>query len=373
MKIRIALILSLLAALAISGVYVRHRMTLSSRNIVDQLSAEKSMINVLLAGSNQFNENKHRLFIVLSINAENNKIGMTFVPPGFALDTENDGITEQISSVSSGDYTVIADALGRELDLKIPFYAVFYSPDLVRITDLVFGVNLFVFEKEKMGHGIQFGVNYFDGDHLVHYINLTENGSIYSKYDRIMDVVFSLNNRRDEYREYLNQPMVELALQTVETNLNSREVLSLGSYFFSNTKIVWTLLPGKINSSGQYVMDDIARTVYRDLFLKKLVIEEQGELALKAKLLNATEIPGLARKYRSMLMREGVNVVEFGTYEERKLDKTLIIDRKGDAKVVAYLSELIGMDRAYQVIDNTQLHDVVIMLGKDAADIDTSE
>lgn len=373
MKIRIALIISLLAALAITGVYFRHQYRMGRRNIVTQLGEEKSMINILLAGSNEFNENRHRLFMVLSINPENNKIGFTFIPPDFSVDSDEDGIAEKISEIGSGKYEAVAEAVGSELDLKIPFYAVLYSPDLARICDLVYGINLFVYEKEKMGHGISFGINYLDGSHLVDYINLTENASIYSKYDRIMDVVFALNAEREQYRQFAVAPLVELALETVETNLNSREILSLSQYFFDNSKLVWTLLPGKLNSSGLYVMDEIARTVFRDSFLKKLVIEEEGELALKAKLLNATAIPGLARKYRAMLMREGVNVVEFGTYEDRQLAQTLIIDRKGNARATAYLSELIGTERAYQVIDTSQLHDIVIMLGDDAADIVSSE
>lgn len=373
MKLRIALTGLLLTLLVLAGIYVYHQYTVSKRNIVAQFVENNNMINILLAGSNEYQDRRHRLFVVLSINPENNNMGLTFVPPSFAVDVNMDGRTEKIGDVAPADFTAVARALGQELDMRIPFYTVLYSPDLSRIVDLVCGVDIFIYEKYKMTHGISFGENYLDGTHLVEYINTTENNSIYDKYDRIMDVVFALYNNRERYRKYLNRPFVELARETVQTNLNTREILSLASFFFDTSGIEWTLLPGKIDASGQYVMDEIAQTVYQESFLKKLVIEEDGEMTVKAKLLNGTRIPGLARKYRTMLMREGVNVVEFGTYENRPLSETLVIDRKGNTREAAYLSELIGAERVYQVIDSTRLHDVLVVLGKDAADRSTEE
>ena len=38
------------------------------------------MINILVAGSNAYNENKHKFFSIISINPINNKIGITFIP-----------------------------------------------------------------------------------------------------------------------------------------------------------------------------------------------------------------------------------------------------------------------------------------------------
>ncbi|MFW6365517.1 MAG: LCP family protein [Spirochaetota bacterium] len=367
MKIRIVFILSILTALVLSGLYIHHRYQMGRRNIVTHLAEENSMINILLAGSNEYDENRHRLFIVVSINPENRKIGLTFIPPAFAVDLNEDGVAEKIGDVNPSSMSDLNAAIERELDMKIPFFAVLYSPDLSRMVDLVYGIDLFMFEPEKTTQGMTFGRNYLDGNHIVEYINIAENGSIYSKYDRIMDVVFTLHARRDQYKQFATRPLVDLALETINTNMNSREVLSLASYFFDGTSILWTLLPGKLDVSGLYVRDEIAQTVYRESFLKRLVIEETGELSLKAKLQNATDIPGLARRYRSMLMREGVNVVEFGTFEDMILNETLIIDRKGNAQAAAYLSELIGTDRVYQVIDSTQLHDVLIILGQDAA------
>jgi hypothetical protein len=366
-KIRILIAVAIVAALALGGVYLRHRYNLGKRNIVEELTVENSMINVLLAGSNEFNDDKLRLFIVVSINPENKKIGLTFLPPRFAVDVDEDGVSEQISEFSFDNFNDLTLAIERELDIKIPFYSVLYSPDLKRAVDLAMGVDLFVYEEEKMGQGIVFGENYFDGDHLLEYINTAENNSIYYKYDRIIDIVFSLDAHKEKYSDFANEQIIDLLMERISTNLNTREVLSLSDFFFNNTALEWTLLPGKINSSGLYVMDEIARTVYRDSFLKKLVIEEKGEFTLKVKLLNATQTPGLAMKYRALLMREGINVVEFGTYDERDLDRTLVIDRKGNPKQLNSVIELIGIENIYQVVDSTQLHDVVIMLGNDLA------
>lgn len=365
MKNKLFIAFVLVITLVLTGVYVNFRMKLSRRNLVATLMAENSMINVLIAGSNSFNDNRNRFFMIASINPENRKIGLTFVPPAYRVDIHEDGVGKEISSLDITDFKELSKALEADMGLKIPFYAILYAPDAERIVDLVEGLKLYVFEKKKLLSGIDFGEEYFDGNKAVQYINITENNSIYYKYDRVMDFIFSFYISRDQYKKYNNLPFIDRLTETIKTNLTAREVQTLGSIFFDDSKIYWTLLPGKINSQGMYVSDEIAKRVFADQFLKKLVIEEKGEKNVKVKILNATNLPGIARKFRSQLMKDGISVVEFGTYERGVMQNSVIIDQKGDLEGAELVSQILGVTEVHHIIDSAQLQDVLVIIGTD--------
>ena len=71
------------AALALLGIIYAYR--ISTRNAIEALAQNKKMINILIAGSNVYRDNKHRFFAVLSINPENSRIGLTFLPPNLKI------------------------------------------------------------------------------------------------------------------------------------------------------------------------------------------------------------------------------------------------------------------------------------------------
>ena len=96
-----------------------------------------------------------------------------------------------------------------------------------------------------------------------------------------------------------------------------------------------------------------------------MIINDKNEDSIKVKILNGTNVPGLARKLRSVLIRDGINVVEFATSPFPKMNKTVVINQKGSIKHAIRISEIIGASKIYNVVDSTQLHSVLIIIGKD--------
>jgi len=45
--------------------------------------------------------------------------------------------------------------------------------------------------------------------------------------------------------------------------------------------------------------------------------------------------------------------------------ESIIISRKGDYAAVRRVSDTIGIDRVYHIVDNTQLDNVLIIIGED--------
>jgi len=177
----------------------------------------------------------------------------------------------------------------------------------------------------------------------------------------------SFHGSRDSYRDLVNPEFISETLKSFKTNIMPQEMLSLVRLVTENTEISCTILPGEIDDAGNYVMDNISYKIYEKEFLTQLLEDEGNVGSIKVKILNGTDIPGLARKMRNLLIREGLNVVEFGTSPYPRLDHSILVNQRGNLSNARKVAEVTGVKKIYHVIDNAQLHDVLIILGKDSA------
>ncbi len=365
MKNKVILIVSLAAA-AFIFLSVFYYFKKQTRNSVEVLAENGKMINILIAGSNAYNNNKHDFYAVVSLNPENNKIGITFIPPDFRISTGRSGESfTRIDQVDINDFKNLSASLQGDLKMSIPFYVVLYSPDVERFVDLIEGVELYVLDDLKIP-GIHFGLNYFDGNKINQYINSGEENSIYKKYDRIQDILLTLYYNKKKYERYINTEFISEIKKRIKTNLLNQEVMSLARLLYKKeSDLTCTIMPGFFTEDGFYTVDEVAYKIYKKDFLRKLIVNDYPEQPVKIKILNGTDITGLARKVRRKFVSEGFNVVEFGTSPYQTFDKTLIINRKGDIGPVRKVSKLIGVDRIYHCVDSTQLNNVLVILGMD--------
>ncbi len=359
-----AVVFLLLASLA---VYYCHG--IRTRNAVESLIQQKKMINILVAGSNAFKDHKHNFFAILSINPENHRMGITFIPPSFKIHLDDDGErSARIEEVVVFNFNRIRYSLQKDLKLNIPFYIEIYSPDVERIVNLLEGVNIFILDQMKNSPYVNIGVNYFDGQKVLRYINTVDENSIYLKYDRVLDVILTLYENREQLERFNNMAFIKELLKPVNTNLQPQEVMRIADIILKDGDIMATILPGFFKEA-YYVTDDITYKIYQKEFLAALILnrtEKEIDTSIKIKIMNGTDVPGLARKMRERLIREGLNVVEFGTSPFRKMGKSVIINKRASVAAVNRVSDLTGIENRFHVIDNTQLFNVLIILGEDA-------
>lgn len=361
--IKIVIITSVILIVILSIVYAYMA---STRNAVETLAGKKKMINILLEGSNMFHDNKHKFYAILSINPDNSKMGITFLPPGLKINLDEKGKNfKRIDEIDIDNFEKISKFLSQYLKLNVPFYIELYAADLERIIDLIEGINIFILDQAVNIPGVKTGLNYFDGSKVIKYINNVENNSIYKKYDRIQDILFTLHNNREKYKMFFNTDFISESLKKINTNLLDKEILSLLKLIYSESDLTSTLLPGTMDAGGYYTVDDISYKIYEKEFLKNLVLSGSGESAIKVKVLNGTNVSGLAKKMRAVLVREGLSVVEFGTSPYPFMDETIIINQKGESSSVKKLSEIIGTDKIYHILDSSQLNNALIIIGKD--------
>ena len=339
----------------------------SNRNIIEILAENRKMINILIAGSNVYNQNKHDFYAVFSYNPEKNKFGITFLPPEFKIDMKGKGKSfKKLKDIDFNDFDDLSASLERDLKLNIPFYVELYSPDVERLVDMIEGIDLFTMDNINI-HGIHFGLNYFDGRKVIEYINSVEENSILKKYDRIQDILLTLFYKKAKYEKYFNPEFVSEILKTVKTNLLTQEIISLTKLLYNkkNAELTSTILPGIIDKDGYYTIDDITYKIYKNDFLKRLVIDSDADQQIKVKILNGTDIAGLAKRIRYKFVTQGFNVVEFGTAAHSTFDKTVIINRRGEISAVKKVADLLGVDNIYHIVDSSQLTNVLVIVGKD--------
>lgn len=338
-----------------------------TRNVVDEIISKKGLINILIAGRNVYNENTFSFFAIASINPSNNNIGITFIPPDYRIMMDDDGSkVKKISELDFYYFDNIKDTLKKDIQLNVPFYIKIYSPDVVRSVNMIEGVNLFLIDQAGIAKDSKFGLNYLDGKKIVNYINSADQNSIYMKYDRILDVLLTLYTDRENLKKYLNEEFINEVFKNIKTNLLPQEILSIANIVFEKGNVDSTLLPGGFNN-GLYVVDEISYKTYQQEFLTKIVTDSDPDPNVKISILNGTSIPGLARKMRNDLIRDGLNVVEFGTSNYPFQKDSIIVCRKCDIKAANRTAEITGINRIYFVTDTTQLSNVLIIIGEDMA------
>ncbi len=338
-----------------------------NRNVIDEIISMNDMINVLVAGRNVYNDNTFTFFALVTINPVNNNIGITFIPPDYRIMMNDDG--SKIKKISELDFYYfdrIKYTLKQDIQMNVPFYVKLYSPDIVRSVNLLEGIDVFSLDQPVYSTKNNFGLQYLDGDKIVAYINSSEQNSIYMKYDRVLDLLLTLYNDRENRKKLFTIEFISEMFKNIKTNLLNQEIFSIAEIVFNKGSVDSTLLPGGFNN-GYYVVDEVSYRTYQQEFLTNLVVETESEPTVKIKILNGTSIPGLARKLRNDLIRDGMNVVEFGTSNFPAIYDSIIICRKSDIKSVNKISEMTGIGKIYFVTDTTQLNNILIIVGEDMA------
>jgi anionic cell wall polymer biosynthesis LytR-Cps2A-Psr (LCP) family protein len=371
LKKNVILICSI-AIILIICVSVIHVYGVITRNAVEKLYSEKKLINVLIAGTNSKKTSKFNFFAIATFNPETKYIGITYLPPSYRVelsDSENE--FEALCNIDFSNYEIVRKSLFKNLKLNVPFYIAVNSNDVSRITDLIGGLDLFVLDQYSDLSINAPGSYYFDGDKILQYINKVENNSIYVKYDRIQDIMMTVFANKKNYSKFLSIKHIPKLVSGIKTNMYPQEILSLAEVLEEDSFILSTIVPGSFKNK-YYVVDDIGYQIYESNFLSQIILGKESEYSIKVKIINATSQSGLARKMRNYLNRDVINVLEFSSSSYGRFEESVIIGKRGDGKSVKKISDLTGITKICYVTDNTQLNNVMVIIGNDISNIQSS-
>ncbi|NCU32928.1 MAG: LytR family transcriptional regulator [Candidatus Moranbacteria bacterium] len=154
-------------------------------------------------------------------------------------------------------------------------------------------------------------------------------------------IYFALRNRIKKFVDDYNQNLGDVA-KKAKWGIAFAFItlfLSLAQFWIEGALVfIGTLAVSNFLSLPLYAISRNRETKYKELkaYIKNKQLEEQYfkanyfEGEHKIKILNGTSVPGLARKLRNTLIKDGFNVVEFGTSAYPPMKETVIICRKSD-------------------------------------------
>jgi hypothetical protein len=91
-----------------------------------------------------------------------------------------------------------------------------------------------------------------------------------------------------------------------------------------------------------------------------------SEITVSVEIQNGTRTTGLARRTREVFQSFGFDIVSFGNAENQDVEKTLIIDRRGNPEAVSRAADIIRCTNIITEIPvSPPAADVTVLLGKD--------
>ena len=90
-----------------------------------------------------------------------------------------------------------------------------------------------------------------------------------------------------------------------------------------------------------------------------------GPFKAELELLNGSGEDGLAMKTRIALIRMGIDVLRVGDAEHYNFEESLLIDRKGNPKLMKELSRRTGCRRVILQVQEHPLFDATFVIGHD--------
>jgi hypothetical protein len=91
---------------------------------------------------------------------------------------------------------------------------------------------------------------------------------------------------------------------------------------------------------------------------------------VRVEVLNASGVPGLAAKGRTVLRDRGYDVVYVGNASGFEPDTSLVLDRVGRMELARSVADELAIPRVYARPDSNVFVDVTVVLGKDWVDVE---
>jgi len=91
-------------------------------------------------------------------------------------------------------------------------------------------------------------------------------------------------------------------------------------------------------------------------------------MTVSLEILNGTKTTGLARRTREIFQSFGFDVVSFSNAEDQDLEKTVVLDRRGNPENAGKVAQVIRCNRVLTEIPENAAQvpvDVTVILGKD--------
>lgn len=310
--------------------------------------------------------------VLASFDPETSRISALSIPRDTRAAISGVGTTKINAAYAFGGPGLTVRTVEDLLGVKVDYYVKLGPQSFGHLIDAIGGIEIDV-EKDMRytdrwaGFRINLrkGLQTLNGAQAEGYIRFRNDplGDI-GRVERQQKVLLALFGKMKSPAMIARAPqLIRAFMENTQTNLTPREVLTLGAFavWLDAADLRTATLPG--NFTPFYWEPDWPKV--RATVLDMVYGVSPEILAdTRIEVLNASGIPGLARRTAERLERLGFQVVRVGTADVT--EHTVIIDRAGRAQVTRVLADLLGNPRIARDSALTDV-EITVLLARDYA------
>ncbi len=311
--------------------------------------------------------------LLVSVDPEHGKVNALSIPRDTRAAIPGVGVNKINAAYAFGGPGLTIRAVEDLLGVRVDYYIKLGPASFARLVDAIGGVEVDV-EKEMrytdtwagLRINLKKGRQVLDGAQAEGYIRFRHDalGDI-GRVERQQKILLAIFRKLKNPAMVVRAPhLVRAFTDNTQTNLTLPEILSLGMFALrlEETDIRTATLPGTFTPNFWEPDWSRARPLVLDYFHG---VSPQMLAETSIELLNASGIPGLARRTAGRLERLGFRIVRVGTARETAA-ATVIIDRAGKDAVTRLLAESLGNPQILRRVEAAEV-DITVLLARDVA------
>lgn len=344
-------------------------------------------VNVLVIGTDVTLGNRRQILpvaradslLLASFDPESNRIMALSIPRDTRAAIPGVGTTKINAAYAFGGPGLTVRTVEELLGVKIDFYVKLGPKSFARLVDAIGGVEIDV-EKDMrytdnwagLHINLKKGRQVLNGAQAEGYIRFRHDalGDI-GRVERQQKILLAIANKLRSPAMIMRAPqLVRAFTENTQTNLTLTELMTLGMFAVrvDLAKMETATLPGTFAPNYWEPDWPKVRVTVLDIFYG---VSPEMLAETRIEVLNASGVPGLARRTAGRLERLGFRVVRVASAEETA--HSLIIDRAGRAPVIRLLADLLGQPRIQREASTVEAAarevDITVLLARDYASI----
>jgi len=340
-------------------------------------------VNILVIGTDVTFGNRRQILpiaradslLLASFDPATDKINALSIPRDTRAAIPGVGVTKINAAYAFGGPGLTIRTVEDLLGVKVDFYIKLGPKSFAKLVDAIGGVEVDVEKDMKytdnwasLRINLKKGRQVLNGTQAEGYIRFRHDalGDI-GRVERQQKILMALFHKLKNPTMVMRTPqLIRAFTENTQTNLNLPEMMSLGMFSvrLEEADIRTATLPGGFTPN--FWEPDWAKI--RPLVLDHFYGVSPEMLAeTRIEVLNASGVPGLARRTAGRLERLGFKIVRVGTAKETAAT-TLIIDRAGRDPVTRLLAEFLGKPRILRQAQVADV-DITVLLARDYASI----
>lgn len=368
--------------------------TFTGESVVDRPSTQQfslvglsRRVNILIIGTDVTLGNRRQVLpvaradslLLTSFDPDDDRISVLSIPRDTRAAIPGVGTTKINAAYAFGGPGLTVRTVEELLGVKVDYFVKLGPKSFARLVDAIGGVEIDV-EKDMrytdnwagLHINLKKGLQVLDGDQAEGYIRFRHDalGDI-GRVERQQKVLLAIAAKLRSPAMLVRTPqLIRAFTENTQTNLTLKELMALGLFALrvDPDTVQTATLPGTFAPNFWEPDWPKVRATVLDMFYG---VTPEMLAGTRLEVLNASGVPGLARRTAGRLERLGFRVVRIGTAEQ--IPQSVIIDRGGQAPVIRLLAELLGQPRIEREAGAAEASgrtaDVTLLLARDYASV----